>query len=76
MNTEFPKIPPYLLFPLPSALNRVKKSDCDKKETRAAVMLAAFQNTGTEFKSDLLKQLLEDKYANSAVPPPTVSNEK
>src|ERR1700690_3726774 len=42
--------------------NRVKKSLCDKPQTKAMVMLAAFQNTEGELKSDLLKQLIQDKY--------------
>ena len=46
-----------------SVTNRVKKSDCDKYETKAAVMLAAFQTMELGFKTDLMKQLLQNKYA-------------
>jgi hypothetical protein len=46
--------------------NRFKKSLCDKPQTKATVMLAAFQNTQSELKSDLLKQLLQDKIATAA----------
>ena len=45
--------------------NRVKKSQCDKAQTKATVMLAAFQMTESELKSDLMKQLLEEKYAST-----------
>ena len=46
--------------------NRVKKSDCDKAATRATVMLAAFQTTQAELKEDLLKELVQEKYADGA----------
>jgi hypothetical protein len=46
--------------------NRFKKSVCDKAQTKATVMLAAFQNTQSELKSDLLIQLLQDKIATAA----------
>jgi hypothetical protein len=49
-----------------AATNRFKKSDCDKAQTRATIMLAAFQNTQEELRGELLKQLLQDKYANPA----------
>ena len=44
-----------------SVTNVVKRTDCDKRETKAAVMLAAFQLTQTELKDDLFKELLESK---------------
>jgi hypothetical protein len=46
--------------------NRFKKSDCDKAQTKATVMLAAFENTQAELREELLKQLLQEKYANAA----------
>ena len=46
--------------------NRFKKSVCDKAQTKATVILAAFQNTQSELKSDLLMQLLQDKIAQAA----------
>ena len=49
--------------------NRVKKSECDKAQTKAMVMLAAFQMTESELKSDLMKQLLQEKYANAGAAP-------
>lgn len=49
--------------------NRVKKTECDKPQTKATVMLAAFQTTQAEFKDDLLKQVLQDKYAKLAPTP-------
>lgn len=46
--------------------NRVKKSVCNKPQTKATVMLAAFQNTQAQLKGDLLKEILQEKYANAA----------
>ena len=51
-----------------SVTNVVKRTDCDKRDTKAAVMLAAFQLTQTELKDDLFKELLLSKN-------PTAGNE-
>jgi hypothetical protein len=57
-----------------SETNRFKKSDCDKAQTKATMMLAAFQNSQQELRDELLKQLLQDKYASPA--PKTSSPKK
>jgi hypothetical protein len=49
-----------------TATNRFKKSDCDKSQTKATIMLAAFQNTQEELRDELFKQLLQEKYAEAA----------
>jgi hypothetical protein len=48
-----------------SVTNVVKRTDCDKRETKAAVMLAAFQLTQTELKDDLFKELMQPKGATA-----------
>ncbi len=48
-----------------SVTNVVRRTDCDKRETKAAVMLAAFQLTQTELKDDLFKELVESKNATA-----------
>lgn len=45
--------------------NRFKKSECDKTQTKVSVMVSAFQETQSELKDDLLKELLQSKYANT-----------